>query len=94
MKERSAGRMAGRSCRFDRGGRSGFLSRSVRRPTALPQSARALAARSESLCCIDGVARAHVCRKTLFEDRQRPARTIGRVARDLTRFVFAQLNLV
>jgi len=63
-------------------------------PTALPQSARALAAPRESLCCIDGVARARVSRKTLFEDRQHPARTISRVARDLTKFVFAQRNLV
>jgi hypothetical protein len=55
---------------------------------------RALAAPNESVCCIDGVARVRVSRKILFEDRQRPERTIGRVARDLTKFVFAQLNLV
>ena len=52
---------------------SGFSCRSVRRPPALPQSARALAAPSESVCCIDGVAKARVSRKILFEDRQRPA---------------------
>jgi len=71
MKVRSAGRMARRSCRPQRV--NGFSCCSVRRPPALPQSARALAAPSESVCCIDDVARARVSRKILFENRQRPA---------------------
>jgi len=93
MKVRGGG-MACRSGRVDRSGWSGLSCRSVRRPCALPQSARALAAPSESVGCVDGAARARISRKTLLEDRQCPARTISRRARDLTKFVFAHLNLV
>jgi hypothetical protein len=57
----------------------------VRRPRTVPQSGRALGALSESVCCIDGVVRAPVSRKILFEERQGPTRPISRVARDLTK---------
>ncbi len=85
--------MACRSCRVGRGGRSGFSCRTVCRPCALPQSRRAPTARGESLCGIDGVAGARVGRSALLEDRQCPACTLCRVARDLAEFVWAQLNL-
>jgi len=62
-------------------------------PTAVPQCALAQAAPSESVCRIEGVARAGVSRRFRSKIDSPPARIISRVARDLTQFVFAQPNL-
>jgi len=57
-------------------------------------SPRRAAVTSSKACAASIASRGRLSRKTLFEDRQPPARTISRIAGDLTKFLFAQLNLV
>ena len=94
VKERGAGRMACRSRRVYRRGCTGLSRGPERRPCALSQSVRAPTANGERRGGIDRVPGARVSGDTVLEDRQHSARTRGRVARDLTKFVFAQLNPV